>query len=217
MGRHHRCGEVKRRHCGELVARQRIVKAGPVAAPEALSGLGHDAAHVGQAASRARPPRGGGRHQPVDRRSQVENRRHLRRRPGEALGMAPKDPSECHMRSEEPRPVDDREHVVVRVHLVRRPKRPLEPDRRDLAQADRAVDPDRVVHACAPYERLVVVVRQLVVRDVRPHLGAVHGGVAKARARERERDGQRRLPGDDRRHRARDPQAAARERNGDAG
>ena len=88
-------------------------------------------------------------------------------------------------------------------HALAAAEAALQPHRRGDATPERAVDLDRVVDPEPAQQSLRIVVRHLVVGDVRVHLEGVHPGVAQASARQRDRERVRRLPGERAHDRAR--------------
>ena len=110
---------------------------------------------------------------------------------GNAAGSRQRMYATARVRHHEPQPVRPHEHAIERRPLghaadgIDAREGPLQAQRRQLAQADDPVDVDRVVDMYASGLDLLVVVRGLVCRDVRPHLQAAHGDVARTRPRQR--------------------------------
>ena len=78
------------------------------------------------------------------------------------------------------------EHTFEPIHLAGDGQAPLQPQRRRLAQAEHAVDRDRVADAGAGHQPVRVVVGHLVGRDVRPHVQCAHRHVPGDRASRRD-------------------------------
>ena len=170
--RHHGGAEVKGWHCGKRVPGQRIVKRPPEPSPVVLAGVDHDPPDRLEVAVLRRPTTAARWAPPSRRRSPRSNVAAIcAAARGNRSGLAPEHVRDRRVRDEEPAPVDPRQPQVVAAHHPLAPaEAPLEPDGRRHAAAERAVDRDRVVDPQPAQERLGVVVRHLVVRDVREHL-----------------------------------------------
>jgi hypothetical protein len=95
------------------------------------------------------------------------------------------------VRHEEPAPVHGGERVLERSHVALAPQRPLKARRRGGAEAEEAVDPDRIRDLQPAQQGVGVVVRHVEVGEVHPHLECVDARVPHRGARrgERERGG----------------------------
>ncbi len=118
---------------------------------------------------------------------------------------------------EEPRAVDEHDDLVEQGDLAGRAQRALQALRRRDAEAEQAVDLDRVVDVQAGAQLLGVVERQLPADLEEPHVGGAGGDVARAAAGRRRGDRGERRGGRDRDGRGRreaQPLAKRRQRDG---
>ncbi len=220
MRGHERCREVEGRHGGEGIASQNIVERAPGGLPEGLAVLDHHAPQrgvvVAQDPGLRGEPRRRGRDHPVADDPEVEDGVHPRGPGREEVRPAQQEERDRRVRHEEPDPVRPDEHLVGAPDRPRPGERALQPQAGQLAEPDRAVDPDRIGHAHPRAQALGIVVGHLVRRDVGPHLQRAHRDVPRARARHG--DAQRQRRGGRRRghQRGRDAGPAAGERNGRA-
>ena len=148
VGGDQRGGEMQRRHRRPGVAAERVVHARPGRAPEVLADLDHDPPHrlLGQALLGG-PPGRRGRHREVDDAAGVEDRREPARGAREVLGMADQDVEQGAVGLEEPEPVDPGQDPVEQADPRQAGEGALEADVGQPAEADRAVDGDRVAGA----------------------------------------------------------------------
>src|SRR5947209_3587466 len=119
------------------------------------------------------------------------------------------------MRDEKPDPVAHRQHALEAVDLLGRRKRPLQPNRRQHAQAQHAVGGDRIAEPRAPREPLGVIVRHLVGRDVGPHVERADRDLTRPAWARNDADGDGRQPGHAQNRGGRDSHATAKQRSGD--
>src|SRR5829696_1997540 len=203
-------------HCCERIALQRMVKRVPETFPEALTRLGHDAAHRRHLTVRAGVPGRGGRHEPVDHTTKIEARGHQHGGARELVAAPEHHVPERAVRDEEPAPMHGRQRVVKSSHLVVAPERPLEPRGGERPAPEYFVTADRIGDLQPLEERVRIVVRHVEMREVHPHLEGVYGRVShrSATSGKRERGGGR--PRESRHHRRPEPQPVPDQRCGDA-
>jgi hypothetical protein len=108
------------------------------------------------------------------------------------------------------------EHPVDAADHVRARERPLQPQAREVAEADRAVDPHRVGDAHARAQPLRIIVGHLVGGHVGRHLQGQDRDVARARARDGDAQRGRCGSGHGGHGDGRQPGATAHERHDDA-